>query len=635
MTFRGDINGLRAVAVLGVLVFHFNPSILPGGFAGVDVFFVISGYLMTRIIFNGIEDNSFGLFDFYIKRARRILPALIMLCFTLIVLGWFFITPLDYKALGKHIFSSLTFLSNFVYWRESGYFDISSHEKWLLHTWSLSVEWQFYLVYPIFLLILRRYFSVLAVKKSLLGVFLIGYLFSVVSSFYWPVPSFYLLPTRAWEMLLGGLAFLFQFNSNLTLKRFLLTVGLLSIFGSYLFLSQTVVWPGYLALIPAFGAYLIILSNVPVSFLSTNRLLQNVGDWSYSIYLWHWPIVVLIYYYSLSGLVASFLFALAIALGFLSFNYIEKGRAKKNSFNHYHLVKSKFSLISFFIVIIASFYIYTTNGAVEHYPENVIKAEFESINSNPYRCMNDNFSPCVVGNPDSIKAIVVGDSHAEALFTSISSSLDLSKNGIVVLSKSSCPFVLNLNKVGDPSCLIVNQQRMDYLNEFYRDVPVFWIARTASYFYGQTNPKRIRNEVDKGPSIFFKKINQEGDLLAEFKSNLSLTIFRLSKSHPVYIVLPVPEMDKNVPKELSRSLLLGFSQDIFVDFFTYKERNSSIIGILKDVAEENAVGFLSPSKYLCGDVCISHIDGRPLYSDGDHMSEYGNKLLTPMFEGAF
>lgn len=121
---------------------------MPGGFVGVDVFFVISGFLMTRIIFRGIEQDNFSILKFYVARANRIIPALAVLCVVLLVFGWFYINPLDYKSLGKHIGSSIGFLSNIIYWSESGYFDAASHEKWLLHTWSFSAEWQFYIMQP-------------------------------------------------------------------------------------------------------------------------------------------------------------------------------------------------------------------------------------------------------------------------------------------------------------------------------------------------------------------------------------------------------------------------------------------------------------------------------------------------------
>jgi peptidoglycan/LPS O-acetylase OafA/YrhL len=153
LTFRYDINGLRAIAVV---LFHFDENLLSGGFAGVDVFFVLSGYLMTSIIINGFEKNNFNVLHFYAARAKRILPALLILCFTILLFGWFLLTPLDYAVLAKNSAASVSFTSNIVYWLEAGYFDGSSKEKWLLHTWSLSAEWQFYLLYPLFLLVLKK-----------------------------------------------------------------------------------------------------------------------------------------------------------------------------------------------------------------------------------------------------------------------------------------------------------------------------------------------------------------------------------------------------------------------------------------------------------------------------------------------
>jgi peptidoglycan/LPS O-acetylase OafA/YrhL len=135
MQFRKDINGLRAIAVIAVVLFHFNAAWMPGGFAGVDVFFVISGFLMTGIIFKGLEQKSFSILKFYVARANRIVPALAVLCLALLVFGWFYLTPLDYRALGKHVGGSMVFLSNIMYWKEAGYFDTASHGKWLLHTW--------------------------------------------------------------------------------------------------------------------------------------------------------------------------------------------------------------------------------------------------------------------------------------------------------------------------------------------------------------------------------------------------------------------------------------------------------------------------------------------------------------------
>ena len=180
--YRPDIDGLRAIAVLLVVIFHFQNAILPGGFVGGDVFFTISGYLMTGIILSSIQDNSFSIFKFYLSRAKRILPALSLLCATLMIIGWFLLPPLNYMALGKHALSSVLFVSNFVYWQESGYFDAESHEKWLLHTWSLSTEWQFYILFPIFILLVKDLFSKRAILPSLIFLLLASFCYSAIYS---------------------------------------------------------------------------------------------------------------------------------------------------------------------------------------------------------------------------------------------------------------------------------------------------------------------------------------------------------------------------------------------------------------------------------------------------------------------
>lgn len=331
MNFRPDINGLRAIAVIAVVIFHFRPAWLSGGFAGVDVFFVISGYLMTAIIYGGLKGENFSLVKFYASRARRIIPALGVLCFVLLVFGWFYLLPSDYEVLGKHVAGSLGFLSNFVYWKEAGYFSALAHEKWLLHTWSLSVEWQFYILYPLVLMVLNKFLNLSRIRWFILVGCFLGFVFSVYVSYRWPTSSFYLLPARAWEMLIGGVAFLFPIFLSNVRKKQLEIFGVILIIASYIFLSQRDVWPGYLALFPVLGSFMIIIANRNDSFLTCNPLFQFIGKISYSIYLWHWPIVIFghnqgllseIWYLFLGG-------GMSIIMGYLSFVFIENTNRKK------------------------------------------------------------------------------------------------------------------------------------------------------------------------------------------------------------------------------------------------------------------------------------------------------------------
>lgn len=335
MNFRFDINGLRAYAVLFVVLFHFGVFGFTGGFIGVDVFFVISGFLMTKIIMDGLKNNQFSIIQFYTNRAIRIIPALAILCIFLLIAGWFQLIPTDFKALSKHIIASLLFVSNIVYWRESGYFDADAHEKILLHTWSLSVEWQFYLLLPIYLVITYRLLKNKTIY-SLAVLFLVSLVLAHFLSTYRPSAAFYLLPTRAWEMILGGfLYFLPKPNLNKTFKNILEIIGFFGIIASLFLYTSNTPWSSLYTLIPTFGTALILYAQNQDSIFTNNKIAQFLGTSSYSIYLWHWPIVFWIFNKNLQGNIFFIIFGILISvlLGYLSAKYIEKwfGNKLKNS----------------------------------------------------------------------------------------------------------------------------------------------------------------------------------------------------------------------------------------------------------------------------------------------------------------
>ncbi|EFJ3289190.1 acyltransferase [Escherichia coli] len=360
MKFRHDINGLRAIAVMAVVLFHFKPSLLPGGFVGVDVFFVISGYLMTSIIFGGIEKGSFSIIKFYCARANRIIPALAALCIFLLVYGWFNLTPNDYQVLGKHVAGSVSFISNMMYMGETGYFDTSSHEKWLLHTWSLSVEWQFYIIYPIIILLLGKKLSTDKVKASLVLMFTFSLATAIYTSLTNSTMGYYFIPMRAWEMIAGGLAYLYPLKKNENSKPILYYSGLIAIILSCFIFSGESVWPGYYTLLPVFGAYLVILAGCFENKATSNTLSFYLGKWSYSIYLWHWPIVVYLYINQLSSYYI-YGVALSIILGALSYYLIEK-----RDFVSIDRLKNVWKVKPIYIAIAAlvpSFIILNSNGA--------------------------------------------------------------------------------------------------------------------------------------------------------------------------------------------------------------------------------------------------------------------------------
>jgi peptidoglycan/LPS O-acetylase OafA/YrhL len=324
--FRYDINALRALAVIAVVIYHFKPNLLPGGFAGVDVFFVISGFLMTKIIFSGILENNFNLSTFFLSRIKRIVPPLLILCVFLVLFGWFFLSPIVYQELTNDIISSLLFVSNIAYWFQVDYFDPEALEKWLLHTWSLSVEWQFYIIYPLVIVAMRKFMSVNTMKKLVLAAAALSFIFCIIATYQWPNLAYYILPTRMWEMMLGGVAFLYPFSFKENIKKKIELFGLSLIISTFFFVSKDNSWPGYLALFPVLGAFLLIQAKSNGSLITNNIVSQKIGIWSYSIYLWHWPVVVAFYYFGLgTGMLISLVgIAISIGLGFLSFYYVEK-----------------------------------------------------------------------------------------------------------------------------------------------------------------------------------------------------------------------------------------------------------------------------------------------------------------------
>jgi peptidoglycan/LPS O-acetylase OafA/YrhL len=634
MQFRYDINGLRAIAVLAVVIFHFNPQSLPGGFAGVDVFFVISGFLMTSIIFSGVEKKTFNLFKFYNARANRIIPVLAAMSAVLLVFGWFYLIPSDYRDLGRQVEKSSLFISNLLFAKGGGYFDTAEHTKWLLHTWSLSVEWQFYIFFPILIVILKKYFSFTNLKRVVIGLFLASFIYCIYATYKDSKTAYFLLTSRAWEMLLGGLAFLYPWSVKSKIKQITIqSLGIVLIVASYFLMSKDTLWPGYMAIIPVFGAYLIIVSNFQNNFIINNIVFNYVGKWSYSIYVWHWPLVVFGFYFAFENWWV-YGIPLSILLGFLSYQFIEK-----INFPRYSSWKEIYKVRPFyiFLVILACGYtIKTTDGIASRLSKTAQIAEKEKRNSNPYKCDQQDFYECVIGKSSNIKAIIIGDSHADSLTTSLSSIFDLKSEGVLSLSTSSCPLILNLQYYDKESiCPEINKKRLVLIqSQKYKNIPIILAGRYPSYLIGENDPDRIPPEGSK-PSIYFEnnpKVSQK-NRLAAFEKNLEQTLCKIATNNPIYIIQPIPELGFNAPQKIIKNSFYGRNEKTSISYDSYLSRSEEIRKIINRSANKCNVEVLDASKILCkNNECISTYKNRPIYRDGDHLSEYGNKLLTPMFK---
>lgn len=335
--YRPDIDGLRAIAVGAVVAFHAFPEWLPGGFAGVDIFFVISGYLISTIILEDLHRGTFSFAEFYRRRIRRLFPALAAVMSALFVIGWLTFFAEDFRLLGKHIAGGAAFISNFLLWSESSYFDVSAERKPLLHLWSLAIEEQFYLVWPSLLVIASRWRRGPLLVTIALGI--VSFTASIVMVRIDRTPAFYAPWFRFWEILAGAMVACIQSASSVGWSRTLLTkasprvmtfAGLMMIASGIALLDSTRVFPGVWALLPVGGTVLLLAggtSESPVrSWLSTSPLVW-LGLISYPLYLWHWPLLSLLRM-SADGVPAVSVRALAVlvsvVLAIATFRFLER-----------------------------------------------------------------------------------------------------------------------------------------------------------------------------------------------------------------------------------------------------------------------------------------------------------------------
>lgn len=647
--FRLDINGLRALAVIAVVLYHFEIPGFTGGFIGVDVFFVISGFLMTGIVIKGLEQQTFSHIDFYVARARRIGPALAAMCAVLLGLGWLFLLPPDYKKLSSHIVYSLLFASNIEYWLESGYFATASHEKWLLHTWSLAVEWQFYLILPIALSITWKIKNGRIAQSLVLGSILLASLIaSILTTQTDQNGAFFLIHTRAWEMLAGGIVFIASpfFHAPHIIRTWLEKLGLLLIAASITIFNPESKWPGWIAATPVAGAMLVIIANHK-SKLTGNKLAQWLGNRSYSIYLWHWPICVTLTHFDIQDdplLIALGIFS-SMTLGHISYVLVESkfrqrsaAKAPRNDI---------FGLgIAYGTIVALAVFVWGLNGISGRFspPIEIAAAEADSISPRRGDCHPNKgtISPSCIHGTGNRKIILIGDSHANSMVAGLTSAGAQHGFSVMEWTYSACNFVPGMRKIPselakfhkDYQCSEFVNWVQAQLERLPHDIPVVIANRYAAEAFGANearHPKQI-------PGVYFTNPHDKTspEFLQEFSSHIIDSACHIAKKRPVFMIRPLPEMGFNVPKKLSRRMIFGIDQDLHISITEYKNRNDWVWTAQDTARERCGVQIIDPTSILCRDGhCYGSIGGRPLYHDDDHLSGFGNQIVTPIFSGIF
>lgn len=647
MRYRADIDGLRSVAVLLVLVFHFKILDLgKAGFLGVDIFFVISGYLITKILYSQAVENQ-GKIDFkkfYLSRIRRLAPALFTtLLFTLIA-GYLLLLPEHFSNLAKEVVFTQLYASNIYYWQNINYFGLHADSATLLHTWSLAVEEQFYLLFPLFIFSLYLFF-----RRYFWPIFTLVGVFSFVLNIYFvsikPEATFYLMPTRAWEFIVGGLVVLLASNRKKT-SRFEGEVcgalGVTAITAGVIFYSEEIQFPGYFALLPTIGAALIIYAGTS-PLASISRLLGShfpvyIGKLSYSLYLVHWPINILASYqlgaeYTVEWRIIFFL--LTFILSILMFHLVEQPTRKVSIERHPDRVAWGY-VTGLACTILFSATVLTQNGMPSRLTDTARQLANYTTDTPPEmpECQPDPFREldkrdfCQVGDSSKNPTwIMLGDSHAWALKRAFDIWLKGRGESGLFIFRHSCPPLVGLGLFKDRGrCQLFNERAYDYI---YSDEAIRNVVLASTWIqakHGLTLDSDIRSAPGESLEIFSRAFSASIDSLH-------------NKGKHIYIWGPVPGAKGNVPLRLAKASNPELeAQNLAFTFSEYQERYEFFYDAV-EISKSKISGIINPSKELCrnGEVCRVTINDLPAYSDGDHLayswSNYWANVIDDQLSG--
>lgn len=602
MDFRKDINGLRAYAVIAVILFHLNNNALPGGFAGVDVFFVISGFLMTKIIVDRYNKKTFSLLGFYAARAKRIVPALTLVCLSLVILGYLFLYPSDYAQLGEDSLSSLLFLSNVLYFSRAGYFDDSSLNNLLLHTWSLSVEWQFYIIYPLIILLFISIFGSRHLKTFVILFTIASFAACVYGTYNYAEMTYFMFPTRAWAMLAGGCAYFF--NNNDRKNKYIALLGFILVICSFFIIDKNTPWPGEMSLLPVIGAAIIIYSNKNNFFLD-NKLCQYIGTISYELYLVHWSVFIFAKKLNLNASNLMLLTVIFILSALLHYVCNKTKQANKTN------------TLLFFISVSLSFIVIYNSGFAQRVPEQ-FRLSKKQFHQKYYGGSNfpANIAFFENATKDTYKYIFAGDSFALQYASDIKASklpsAEIYSHGCLMLPDYS----RYLNNKEFTECSQSFEILRDLLNK----------NKTATLVYTLSWDTYAEVSTKKGTSVRSKFTSHEYESMLEEQIERVIKIGGNEREY-FFIGRAMPASIDGFAC-LSSNSLPGYKL-LSICAESQKEVRPQINQIISKVASNHKnVHFIDPNDYLCSDnKCAIISNSEPVYSDHSHLSIYGSKIV--------
>ncbi|HFG1578263.1 TPA: acyltransferase family protein [Vibrio cholerae] len=658
LKYRADIDGLRAIAVLMVVLFHMNADWIPGGFIGVDIFFVISGYIITSAIYPQIVNKEFSFNQFYVKRIKRILPLFYLVAMTSLVFAYWLYTPNDFMGFADSLRYASTFIANVYFEKHSGYFAPTSETLPLLHTWSLSIEEQFYFVWPMVLILAARYLN----SRFFWGVMfatLVGFIgYSEYMARLGGSSGYYLIQSRAFELLMGALLAIMVYpksqNSRELPRGFYhLTgiVGMVSLVWLSFSLNESDVFPGIHALFVTIASALVIVSGTSktstISYVLSLRPMVLIGRLSYSLYLWHWPVLAFYRYYFISFTIVDAIICgvITVILSFASWLWVE------NPLRHAQIGKRWVYLFYLILPIGCSVVVAKQIVAQDGYPTRFSES-VQAIFSQSAYTFDDNknhrmqivdsypFESPVIGDIEQpITAYIWGDSHA-GHFRSFVDVLG-KQEGFAALfgGLGGCPPVIgsDLIKHGKPEqkCSERNNEIALKLAELKPDV-VFLAGRWTMYV------ETTRSVGEKGSRVYLGDETDYSESIDNsrraFKEGLERTIKHLVEAGIKPILFEqVPDYDFNPSNCLVKKATYGWMQDASCDLplSVMLERQEMTNTIIDEIAKKYPkVEVIPILSIICDEVsCKSQLNSTPLYMDNNHLNYEGARVLAEYWLG--
>jgi len=655
--YRADIDGLRALAIVPVILFHAGVNIFSGGYIGVDVFFVISGYLITHMILSDMDKGSFSLANFYERRARRILPALFLVVFACILPAWYWLVPIDMSSFAKSLIAVPSFLSNMQFWQESGYFERSTELKPLLHTWSLGVEEQYYLLFPLLILGCWR-LGKRRINLMLLAMAMASLLLSRWAAHKAPEANFYLLPMRAWEIFSG--AFIaFYYNRGGVLKASLRVRQCLGVFGLFMLLLGMFIYdrdtryPGFYALLPVLGTVLIILYSAPgtlVYRLLSARVFVGMGLLSYGAYLWHQPLFAFArYYYIFQGeppvWLMALLMLLCLVLAYFSRRFIEepfrnKARVSSKAF-------SATAILAALVLMGAGAFGLADKGNIFRFAPDLLNTVDSARNSRSplaETCRTDAGeeyhipqAECWYGSGQK-KILMWGDSHIDNTAAQLADYLPQAT--IYHAGYASCPPVKGIHRIDiDYSdCAAYTAKVWQWAKTQDFDAIVLsarWrvFAEASKFNNGEGGIEDfVVNFVPDTPYV--NEQERRAGVLAAFQTSIAELADEFA-ALPIFLVYQIPEAGADVPdlylraaSRASETIMLSTSYEV------YQAANRLSSATLNSINKPN-IHRIYPDKALCNTAlagrCLLAQGKDIFYLDDDHLSYQGAAVVAKYY----